>query len=113
MTRSSNPCTHFLPWDCENFVRCVLELKGYDILEYDEWGYDIRARYPGGVYDYYIEVKCGPGARLSPFQREFRDSVIMAREEFDIPVKFVLCQFDDKGNLIADNECRRLLRPYI
>ncbi len=92
---------------------CVLQQKGYRILEFDQWGgYDIRATYPGGVYDYYIEVKCGPKARLSPFQKGFRNVTNWARGgELGIPVKYVVCQFDDYMRLMGGmRSVKKLLR---
>ena len=93
---------------CQEFVLCVLRLKGYEILEYDVEGYDILAHYPGGLYDYYIEVKCGPSAELSPTQEDKRNEVMHMPN-----ARYVVCQFDDNGNLIEDEMCERLLGRYL
>jgi len=112
----SNPCARYLPGDCEGFVLCVLQMKGYEIIEHslekNVEGCDIVARYPGGVYLYFIEVKCGPRARLSPRQRELK-TVVDALRELGENFKYVVCQFDDRGRLLGDVECRKLLKPYI
>ena len=119
---SHNPCYYYLKaHDCEKFVLCVLKQKGYRILEYDVHGYDILARYPGGLYDYYIEVKCGPSARLSEYQRAFKDAVENVAPEVGYNARYVVCRFDfikddrgeEKAILIEDDMCKRLLSGYI
>ena len=62
-----DPCEHYLKvkHDCESYVECVLRSKGFKIVAVDQHGYDIEAYYPSGVYYYFIEVKCGPRAKLS------------------------------------------------
>jgi len=113
-------CEYYLrvKHDCEKYVECVLRNKGFKIVAVDQHGYDIEAYYPTGMYYYYIEVKCGSGARLSSYQRYFREAVGAAREEgFEIITergirltpKYVVCQFDDYYRLVGDADCRRLL----
>ena len=109
-----NPCSRYLQnRDCEEFVLCVLRQKGYEIIEYDAHGYDILARYPGGLYDYYIEVKCGLEARLSEFQKLYRMAIKEIAPKVGYNARYVICHFDDDGTLIGDEACRRLLRGYI
>ena len=67
---------------------------------------------PGGVYDYYIEVKCGPKAKLSETQKAFKEA-IEAAPEFGYDARYVICRFDEYGNLIEDETCKRLLQGYI
>nr|ABE99670.1 hypothetical protein [Sulfolobus islandicus] len=116
-----DPCESYLMkmHDCESYVECVLRSKGFKIIARDQHGYDIEAYYPSGMYYYFIEVKCGPGAKLSSYQRRFKLGVEIAREVgFNITTdkglelipKFVLCQFDHKYRLIADQSCKKLLR---
>jgi len=116
-----DPCERYLKvkHDCESYVECVLRSKGFKIVAVDQHGYDIEAYYPSGMYYYFIEVKCGPAAKLSSYQRHFKWAVEAAREVgFNFPTdkglelipKFVLCQFDDKHRLIADQSCKKLLR---
>jgi len=116
-----DPCERYLKAkrDCESYVECVLRSKGFKIVAVDQHGYDIEAYYPSGMYYYFIEVKCGPAAKLSSYQRHFKWAVEAAREVgFNFPTdkglelipKFVLCQFDDKHRLIADQSCKKLLR---
>ena len=113
-------CEYYLrvKHDCEKYVECVLRNKGFRIVAVDQHGYDIEAYYPTGMYYYYIEVKCGSGARLSSYQRYFREAVEAAREEgieiitergIRLTPKYVVCQFDDYYRLIGDADCRRLL----
>ncbi|MFP3234651.1 MAG: hypothetical protein RXR08_13680 [Sulfolobaceae archaeon] len=115
------PCERYLKVrrDCESYVECVLRSKGFKIVAVDQHGYDIEAYYPSEMYYYFIEVKCGPAAKLSSYQRHFKWAVKAAREAgFNFPTdkglelipKFVLCQFDDKHRLIADQSCKKLLR---
>jgi hypothetical protein len=105
--------------NCESYVECVLRSKGYRIISRDQHGYDIEAYYPGGLYLYYIEVKCGPGATLSSYQSQFKMMIETTREEGirlptdegrELEPKFVLCKFDDKYRLIGDENCKKLLR---
>ncbi len=112
------PCEYYLRvGDCEKYVECVLRNKGFRIVAVDQHGYDIEAYYPTGMYYYYIEVKCGSGARLSSYQRYFREAVEAVGEEFEVITergirlipKYVVCQFDDYYRLIGDADCRRLL----
>ncbi|MGC8597705.1 MAG: hypothetical protein ACP5NY_07310 [Thermocladium sp.] len=93
--------------------------KGFKIVATDQHGYDIEAYYPSGMYYYFIEVKCGPAAKLSSYQRMFKSAVEAAREVgfnfttdkgMELEPKFVLCQFDDEYRLIADQSCKKLLR---
>ncbi len=116
-----DPCERYLKVkrDCESYVECVLRSKGFKIVAVNQHGYDIEAHYPSGMYYYFIEVKCGPAAKLSSYQRHFKWAVEAAREVgFNFPTdkglelipKFVLCQFDDKRRLIADQSCKKLLR---
>jgi len=116
-----DPCERYLKVkrDCESYVECVLRSKGFKIVAVDQHGYDIEAYYPSGMYYYFIEVKCGPAAKLSSYQRHFKWAVEAAREVgFNFPTdkglelipKFVLCQFNDKHRLIADQSCKKLLR---
>jgi len=116
-----DPCERYLKVkrDCESYVEYVLRSKGFKIVAVDQHGYDIEAYYPSGMYYYFIEVKCGPAAKLSSYQRHFKWAVEAAREVgFNFPTdkglelipKFVLCQFDDKHRLIADQSCKKLLR---
>ena len=87
---------------CQEYVLCMLKLNGYVIKDYDVWGFDILAT--DGEYDYYIEVKCGRGAGLTRTQRRTRNDVMR------IPnARYVVCRFDEYGNLIEDELCRRLL----
>jgi Holliday junction resolvase len=113
-------CEYYLrvKHDCERYVECVLRNKGFRIVAVDQHGYDVEAYYPTGMYYYFIEVKCGPKAKLSSTQRDFRDVVEIAREEgIDLPIgrgirlipKYVVCQFDEYYRLIGDADCRRLL----
>lgn len=105
--------------DCEGYVECILRSKGFKIVAKDQHGYDFEAYYPAGMYYYFIEVKCGPSAKLSRFQRMFKAIVESAREE-QIPKvtdkgrelipKYVVCQFDDNMTLMGDADCKRLLR---
>ena len=71
------------------------------------------------MYYFLIEVKCGPSAGLSSFQRLTKSRVQVAREEkFYVPFedgrelipKYVVCQFDDNMTLMGDADCKRLLR---
>lgn len=116
MTLLYNPCISYLPAHCNEFVLCVLRSKGYEIEphSYDEMhrGYDIVAYHPNGVYLYFIEVKCGPGTGLSDTQGRFKEWVDKATKRGK-DVKYVVCQFDDRGRLIGDNECKKLLRGYL
>jgi len=116
-----DPCERYLKvkHDCESYVECVLRSKGFKIVAVDKHGYDIAAYYPSGMYYYFIEVKCGPRAKLSSYQRLFKSGVEVAREEgskipsdkgSELIPKFVLCQFDDKYRLMADQSCKKLLR---
>jgi len=111
-----NPCINYLSADCEEFVRCVLRSKGYKIEPHSEKGgyigYDILAYYPSGVYLYFIEVKCGGGTKPSSVQREFKEWIDEARKRGK-DVKYVLCQFDDRGKLMGDSECKKLLSGYL
>lgn len=105
-----NPCVGLKPL-CEKYVECILRLKGFVIEKSDAQGYDILARSPTGKR-YYIEVKCGRGARLSPFQRMTRDRIERLKA-MGFNVEYVVCQFDDDGSLIRDQKCLELLKPYV
>jgi hypothetical protein len=116
-----DPCERYLKvkHDCEGYVECVLRSKGFKIVAVDRHGYDIEAYYPSGMYYYFIEVKCGPAAKLSTYQRYFKTAVEVAREVgfnvltdkgLELEPKFVTCQFDDKYRLIGDENCKKLLR---
>ena len=108
-----NPCIEYLPRDCERFVLCVLESKGYIILSRDAQGYDILATHPASPYLYFIEVKHGSRAVLSPRQRELKERIDFIRHKHDKNIKYVVCHFDDEGRLIGDSECKKLLRGYL
>jgi hypothetical protein len=116
-----DPCERYLKVEhsCEGYVECVLRNKGFKIVAVDRHGYDIAAYHPHGMYYYFIEVKCGPAAKLSTFQRYFKVAVEVAREEKYFPTneeglelepKFVTCQFDEEYRLIGDPSCKKLLR---
>ncbi|MFP3234780.1 MAG: hypothetical protein RXR08_14415 [Sulfolobaceae archaeon] len=116
-----DPCERYLKVerDCESYVECVLRSKGFKIVAVDQHGYDIEAYYPSGMYYYFIEVKCGPEAKLSSYQRYFKWGVEAAREVgfnittdkgLELEPKYVLCKFDDKYRLIDDPTCKKLLR---
>jgi hypothetical protein len=115
----ASSCEYYLrvKHDCEKYVECVLRSKGFRIVAVDQHGYDIEAYYPAGTYYYYIEVKCGLGARLSRYQQYFREAVEAASEVVDIITergirltpKYVVCQFDDHYRLVGDLNCSRLL----
>ncbi|WP_052846950.1 hypothetical protein [Sulfurisphaera tokodaii] len=116
-----DPCERYLVnrHDCESYVECVLRSKGFKIVATDQHGYDIEAYYPSGMYYYFIEVKCGPRAKLSSYQRMFKAGVEVAREVGFYPVtdkglelipKYVVCQFDEEYRLIGDQSCKKLLR---
>ena len=105
--------------NCERYVECILTSKGFKIVAKDQHGYDFEAYYPAGMYYYFIEVKCGPSAKLSRFQRMFKAGVEAAREvQFNVVTdkgrelipKYVVCQFDDNYRLMGDEDCKRLLR---
>jgi len=115
-----DPCESYLMkmHDCEKYVECVLRSKGFKIIARDQHGYDVEAYYPSGMYYYFIEVKCGPRAKLSSYQRRFKSAVEIAREVgfnfttdkgLELIPKFVLCQFNDKYRLIADQSVRSSL----
>jgi len=57
-------------------------------------------------------VKCGSRAKPSPVQREFKEWIDEARKRGQ-NAKYVLCQFDDRGRLIGDSECKKLLSGYL
>ena len=92
---------------CQRYVLCMLRLNGYEILEYDVQGYDILAT--DGEYDYYIEVKCGPSTDLTDYQSAFKDAIDNIAPEVGYNARYVVCQFDDDGNLIKDEMCAYLL----
>ncbi len=85
------------------------KLEGYEIKREDRWGYDFYFCVPSGNC-YYTEVKCGSRARLSARQCRLRELV---KSNLYGNVDYVVCKFDDEGNLLGDELCVELLSPYI